>query len=83
MVYKISLKPSVKKELDRLSKRDQRRIYGALALISHDPFIGKKLQGEYRGLYSFRSWPYRIIYTILRKELLIIIVKIGHRQGAY
>lgn len=33
--------------------------------------------------WSLRVWPYRIIYQIKNKELVILIIKVGHRQGIY
>ncbi|MBU4299512.1 type II toxin-antitoxin system RelE/ParE family toxin [Patescibacteria group bacterium] len=35
------------------------------------------------GAYSYRVWPYRIIYRIYKNLLLIIVIRIGHRQGVY
>jgi mRNA interferase RelE/StbE len=51
--------------------------------ILQDPFSGKKLEGELKNCYSSRAWPYRIIYEIRKKELVIVVIKIGHRQGVY
>lgn len=34
-------------------------------------------------LYRLEVWPYRIIYTIEDKKLLVIVVKIGQREGVY
>ena len=51
--------------------------------LALDPFQGKKLKGELRGQYSIRVWPYRIIYQIYKKELIITIIDVGHRQGVY
>lgn len=83
MVYQIRLKPEVGKKLNKLPKKDQSRIYKAFYSLSRKPQNGKKLSGEYKGFYSYKVWPYRIIYAIIKKELLIIIVKVGHRQGVY
>ena len=83
MEYQVSIKPSAEKELKKLPKKDYYRILSALVILSHNPFIGKKLEGEYLGQYSYRVWPYRIIYEIHKKELLILIVRVGHRQGIY
>jgi len=83
MEFQLRVKPSAQKELDKLLKEDYYRILAAFSLIVKDPFVGKKLKGEYDGCYSYRIWPYRIIYQIYKKELLILVIKIGHRQGIY
>ena len=83
MEYLVKLKPKVEKELNNLPRKDYYKIIAALARLEKDPFVGKKLEGEYRGNYSIRIWPYRVIYQIYKKELIILIIRIGHRQGAY
>ncbi len=83
MEYQISIKPSAEKELKKIPKQDYYRVLSLFAVLSQNPFIGKKLGGKYRGQYTYRVWPYRIIYEIHKKELVILIIRIGHRQGVY
>lgn len=83
MKYTVSLKPSAEKALNKLNEKDQIKIKRILLELSLDPYIGKKLKGDLEGEYTVRAWPYRIIYKIIKKELIIIVVKIGHRQGVY
>jgi mRNA-degrading endonuclease RelE of RelBE toxin-antitoxin system len=54
-----------------------------LPIIADNPFIGKKLDGKLTGLYSYQVWPYRIIYKIYKHILLIVVIRISHRQRAY
>lgn len=82
-MYQLRLKPSAEKSLAKLPKRDQQRVGLALLGLNRDPFVGKKLQGEYKGYYSIRVWPYRVIYVVIRSELVVIVIAIGHRQGVY
>ncbi|MDA2936139.1 type II toxin-antitoxin system RelE/ParE family toxin [Patescibacteria group bacterium AH-259-L05] len=83
MSYRIRLKPSAEKDLAKIPQRDRERIFAELAGLTTNPYIGKKLSGKYKGRYSIQVWPYRIIYQIYKKELLIIVIRIGHRQGVY
>lgn len=83
MTYAVRLKPSAEKQLAKLSREWYGRIQAALIIVAINPFVGKKLKGEYKGFYSYRIWPYRIIYQIYKNELMVIIVRIGHRQGVY
>lgn len=83
MVYHVRLKPSAEKAFQKIDSRYRSRILEALVVISKEPYSGKKLEGERRGEWSYRVWPYRIIYQIYRKDLLVIIIAIGHRQGVY
>ncbi len=77
------LKPSVEKELSKLPKNECYKILLALTELSKNPFLGKKLKGEFKNQHSLRVWPYRIIYQIQKNDLLILIVRIGHRQEVY
>lgn len=83
MAFRVVLKPSAEKAFAKLPRPARLRLLAVLAVLQRDPWRGKKLAGKYRGLYSLRVWPYRIIYIIIRQELLVIIIRIGHRQGVY
>ena len=83
MVFVLVLKPSAKKSLDRISMSDRTKIVRILESIEHDPYVGKKLQGDLRDQYNIRAWPYRIVYEIFKRELIVIVIKIGYRQGMY
>lgn len=71
------------KSLERIPQKWQKKIIQLADNLKNNPYEGKKLQGELSGLYSLRIWPYRLIYLIEKKELLIIVVEIGHRQTIY
>ena len=83
MLFEVRLKHRAEKELKRVPERNRFRILYVLRNISKNPLVGKKLEGEYSGYYCIRSWPYRIIYKIFKEKRLIIIIRIGHRQGVY
>ena len=83
MVYQLRLKPKAEKELKRIPKKDCFRVLAAFIVLAKTPFVGKKLKGKYQGLCSYRVWPYRIIYTIRKNKLLILVLRIAHRQGMY
>ena len=83
MKYRVRIKPKAKTELNNIPKRDYYRVITLLVGLAGDPFIGKKLRGKYKNCYSIRVWPYRIIYQIYKKELLVFVIRIGHRQGIY
>jgi len=83
MKFQVSLKPRAEKGLGKLPKNYKEKILTALLILSENPYAGKKLEGEYKDCYSLRIWPYRIIYQVYQKKLLIIVIAIGHRQGSY
>lgn len=83
MAWEVRFEKKARKELDKIPIHYQKRILAILPIIAADPFVGKKLDGELTGLYSYRVWPYRIIYKIYKKVLVVVIIRIGHRQGVY
>ncbi len=60
-----------------------KRVAKALDELEHDPFQGKALKGELKGLYSYRVGSYRVVYRIYRDKLIIIVIDIGHRRDIY
>jgi addiction module RelE/StbE family toxin len=83
MAWEIRFEKRTQKELDKIPIKYQKRILAVLPAIADNPFVGKKLNGKLAGLYSYHVWPYRIIYKIYKKALVVVIICIGHRQGVY
>lgn len=83
MTYRVVLPKKVQKDLQNIDNRFLHRIESALKFLAQEPLAGKKLSGNRTGQYSYKVWPYRIIYEIYRHELLILVIRIAHRQGAY
>ena len=83
MKYRVVLRKKARKNLKKIDERYRKRILIALIELGKNPYLGKPLNGDLEGKFSFRIWPYRIIYQIHQKELIILIIHISHRQGAY
>lgn len=83
MAFVLQIKSKARKNLDKITEDYRARIIATLDEIVLDPFFGKKLSGKRDGQYSVRVWPYRIIYIILKKELIILVIEVDHRGGVY
>lgn len=83
MAYRVIVPRKVQKEINKISPPHRVKIEKALKVIAQDPFLGKRLEGKRRGEWSFRAWPYRIIYRIKKDLLIVLVIHIGHRQGVY
>ncbi len=79
MQYTIKIEAKAEKQLARIPKKNRQRIQLVLIQLRSNPFIGKKLEGEYKNTYSLKVWPYRIIYLIYKSELIINVIRIGNR----
>lgn len=83
MEYQVVIPKKVQKELERIDSRYKQKILAALIVLKNNPFGGKKLEGEHKSQRSYEVWPYRIIYEIYKQKLILLIIRIGHRQGVY
>ena len=74
---------SVQKQLDRLADDVARRTLARLAeleLVPRPPDV-KKLKG--RSAWRIRVGDYRVIYEIHDRELVVVVVTVGHRREVY
>lgn len=71
------------KELQRLPRDLQNRIFLAVDGLRTDPLRGTVLSGEWKGLRRLRVGIHRVIYAFDGKELLVSVIKIGHRREVY
>ncbi len=78
---RLEYKPEAVKQLKKLPYPEKKKVIRKLELLVADPYCGKSLKGELEGLKSLRAWPYRIIYEIRGKSLIVF--SITHRQSAY
>ena len=52
--------------------------------LTRDPHnLGKPLVADFSGQYRYRFGNYRVVYEIKQKEVLILIIKVGHRREVY
>jgi mRNA-degrading endonuclease RelE of RelBE toxin-antitoxin system len=82
-MYQVVLRKRAEKELNDLEEKYKAKVVSALTILAEEPSLGKKLQGELAGLYSYRVWPLRIVYAIYKDHLAIHVFRIAHRQGVY
>ena len=81
--FELRLKPSVAKDLHGIPQEDVRRILARIETLRENPRPpgSEKLSGQER--YRVRQGNYRILYTIADAEVVVEIVKIGHRREVY
>ena len=59
------------------------RVVVAIDLLCDTPAAGSALKGEFEGLRLLRVGHYRVVYEWQRSELVILVVRIGHRREVY
>lgn len=83
MSYSIKIKRSAAKDLQRLAPADRRRLIEAIDRLADEPLAGSALKGEFSGLRRLRVGHFRIIYEAIHQELIILVVRVGHRGSVY
>lgn len=81
--YRIVIKKSAAKEIERIKKKDRIRIIDKIRSLAEDPHpVGSnKLSRQEK--YRIRQGNYRILYQVKNEELIINVVKVGHRRDIY
>ncbi|MCL6090152.1 MAG: type II toxin-antitoxin system RelE/ParE family toxin [Candidatus Thermoplasmatota archaeon] len=68
--------------LEKMESVDAERILEKMKLVSKNPFhYVKRLKGV--PLYSLRTGKYRVIMSIERENLVILVVDVGNRKNVY
>ena len=78
--YKIAFKPSVRKDLRGIPRH---KVLKAIDSLPTDPNPLNAVRLTGRDAYRLRVRKYRVIYAIDSEEVVIMIIKIGHRRGVY
>lgn len=83
MVYRVVIPPHVEKKITRLHPDLKQKIRLGLDDLAKDPYQGKALKEDLKGLYSHRVARYRIVYSVHSRILEIHVIAIGHRRTIY
>jgi mRNA interferase RelE/StbE len=81
--YKITFKKSVSKDLKSVPKSDVKKILLKVDSLAVNPRREGAVKLSGQEMYRIRQGLYRIIYEIRDSELVIQVIKIGHRSDVY
>jgi mRNA interferase RelE/StbE len=82
LAFNISYKKSVERDLSRLNNTEARRILNKIEdKLSEHAASFPVLKGEFAGLRKLRIGDYRVVFTILDNDVLVL--RIGHRREIY
>jgi len=86
-MYKLNFLTSAKREFKKLDAIAQKIIKEKLLILTTNPNVLKNnikpLKGEYKGKFRLRIHQYRVIFQVKDEELIIIVVRVGHRKDIY
>lgn len=82
MVYKITFKKSVAKDLKRVGKQTARRVIDKIESdLSRKPERFPAMRGPFAGMRKYRVGDYRIIFVIMEHDVLVL--RVQHRKDVY
>ena len=82
--YRLLIKPSAVKDIEAIPlKRDRQRVVERISKMAEDPRPSgsEKISGQDK--YRLRQGRYRILYAIEDQDLIVQVVKVGHRKDVY
>ncbi|MGH3916720.1 MAG: type II toxin-antitoxin system RelE family toxin [Pseudonocardiaceae bacterium] len=84
MTYRVTLAPSAKRQLRKFDPQVRRRIQAAIELLADEPRppVATRLVGG-EGEWRVRTGDYRIVYEIHDDELIVLVLRVGHRRDIY
>lgn len=84
MTYSVKIAPAAERQLHKFDPQIRRRVQAAIDLLAANPRPPKAIQlvggaGELR----VRTGDYRIIYEIHDDQLIVLVLRAGHRREIY
>jgi len=81
--YRLAFKSSVARDLRAIPNADVARLLARIQALAENPRPPgcEKLSGLPR--YRIRQGVYRIVYEIQDEQLVVLVVKVGHRRDVY
>jgi len=85
VTYTLCWNEGAKYDLRMLGKAEALRIVKKLeSHLVRDPLsLGKPLSANLSGIYRYRIGNYRVLYQVIQKDLVVMVVRIGHRKEVY
>ena len=82
--YRVSIKRSAVKEIEAITqKKERQRIIRRIGQLADHPRPPGASQLSGHDRYRIRQGVYRIVYAIDDVEIVVVVVKRGHRKDVY
>ena len=81
---RVEISRTAERQLKKLPRADQTRVVRAILALADDPFPkgSRKLSG-YDDVFRVRTGRYRVLYSVAKSKLIVIVLKVGQRKDVY
>jgi len=87
LAWKIEVTELALKQLKKIGHSEAKRITQYLrkriGTLEDPRQLGKALKGDLSNLWRYRVGDYRLICELKESELIVLVVRVGHRKGIY
>lgn len=81
--FEIRILPSVRKDLRGIPNEALRRILSTIEELAKNPRPSGCKRLTSSNLFRLRVGAYRIVYEVRDAEVVVVVVKVGHRREVY
>lgn len=82
-MFELRISKKAEKQIKKLKREYRAEVIEALTAIKEDPLLGKPLDRDLNGKFSYRFASYRIIYKVNQKDKIVEILWADHRGRVY
>jgi mRNA interferase RelE/StbE len=83
VAWSVSYTKSAAKAIRGLDPQVRSKVETAIEKLTEEPTRGKPLQLTLRGLRSWRTGDWRIVYRATQERLDVLVIAVGHRRDVY
>lgn len=83
MTWELLYTHTAKAAIRKLDPGTRNRVRAAVEDLAKEPLQGKPLGFTLKGLRSWRTGDWRIIYEAEAEKVVVVVVTIGHRRDVY
>ena len=83
MTYSVRIRASAAKQIARIDGDARRLVVEQIDRLASDPHVGTVLKGEVQGLRRVRVGVYRIVFEVQDRDLVVLVVRVGHRSSVF
>ena len=83
MTYQVKITPFANRASKKFSPEVKKAAKAALKELAKNPYLGKELQAELSGFWSYKFLRHRIIFKVDTQKKTVIVWAVGHRRDIY